>query len=203
MWVIIERSKNKPEHCWISGVFINHDDAQEYLSTLPSRPAEIQELREIAAQEYPVMFVHDFDIHDCLYVTLDELTDKLLAFDKVEDEDHEYCKYYIFQKDYRGFSAEEKYYAWANHQHVDNQKMSHLIRTGLNIDSLGGISGIYCCANCNRKMTGVLSETGYGPPPQWQIIPHIDPEDALMFLTVCSEDCKLKCIKEWAEEANE
>lgn len=207
MWIIIEKTKETPSiQCWISGVFINHENAVEYLAMIPDRPNEVKELREIEAQDYPVLFFYDFFLHDIIYVTLEELTDKLLSFRKVEDDDHQYCIYYTFQKDYRGFSSEEEYYPLVDHHHVDNHKMMRLIRKGLSVDSVGNhgnIAGIYWCSNCSRLASGILSEKGYEPPLKWLIMPQFDPENKVKYMTVCSENCKLILTKEWEELSNE
>lgn len=200
MWIIIERLINRPEHCWFAGVFLNYDDMQNYLSILPNRPTEIREVREIPTHEYPVLFVYDFNANDLLYVTNEQLVDKLSKIKLVDDDDHEYCKYYVFNQDYRGFSPQEEYYTWTNHHHIDNHALKSLIAKGLLISCIGTFEGIYCCENCHRAETGILSEKGYTPPSQWQIIPQIYLEASTKYITICSEECKLILMDELSSD---
>jgi hypothetical protein len=122
MWLVIEKSDC---NCWISGVFLQLVDAEQYLSILPLDHLEGTELREISANEYPILLIHDFEMQDLIYVTLDELVDRLWAVERLHDDDHQYFMYFVFQEDYRGYTHEEEYYAFANHHHVDNRYLYH------------------------------------------------------------------------------
>lgn len=189
MWVVIEKSKENPQkHFWISGVFKNRQDAQEF----GSHKNLTRELREIPAQDYPVMLMSDWVNFDYIYVTPEELAEKLLAFEKNQDEDHQYCIYYIFREDYRSTTPGEDSLGLTDHHHVDNQEIRDLVRIGLNVRSVGHLRGIYACDHCGRLNVGVLSEKGYSPPPGWQIL-HETEEEA--YLTICSEEC-WRLIKE-------
>lgn len=218
MWVIIERSKENPRNCWIAGVFNESQDAQKYLSACTDYNIKFNttsELREIPAKDYPVLFVTDFENPDFIYVTAEKLAEKLLAYKKIEDEDHVYCIFYIFREDYRSIVLGEDYLGWSDHHHVDNDTMKRLIWQALSIQSVGCYDGIYRCCNCEKLSAGILSAHGYGPPPNWQIIPWADsktielesylrnegervPEThSATYLTVCSEECctSLKDLK--------
>lgn len=170
MWVIIERYEN---HCWISGVYKNHQNAQDYLSIDLKEmydPAPTQEIREIPAQDYPVYFLEDFG-HDFFYVTPEDLAAKLFNDAKTEDDDHDYCTYYIFRKDYRISTPGEDEMGRIAHHHVGNGHIKYMIEKGLFLQGLGHLNGFYTCWNCSKLGSGVLSGTGYTPPPGWHIIP--------------------------------
>ncbi|MBS0647590.1 MAG: hypothetical protein JSS10_00010 [Verrucomicrobia bacterium] len=131
MWVIVERSTENPEQCWISGVFKKRQDAEEYGSSHgPSELKFSQEVREISAREYPVLFMEDFAKCDFIYVTSKELADLLFAFVKVADEDHVYCNYFIFREDYRGIPGEDCL-GQTDHHHVDNGLLRNIFYHGL------------------------------------------------------------------------
>jgi hypothetical protein len=181
MWVIIERYEN---HCWISGVYKNHQDAQDYLSIdleemYESAPS--QEIREIPAQDYPVFFLEDFG-HDFFYVTPEELTKNLFNDAKTEDDDHDYCTYYIFRKDYRISTPGQDEMGIIAHDHVDNAQIKYLIQKGLFLRGLGHLNGFYECRNCSKLSSGVLCEAGYQPPPGWHIIQEEEENGGRLFM---------------------
>ena len=212
MWAIILKSMN-PRETWISGVFKEYKEAQEYLASSKDlykkfNVAPPDEILEIPAQDYPVMFFRDLDSLDVTYVTPGDLAEKLLAFEKVEDEDHQYGMYYIFQEDYRALIPGEQYLVWINHHHIVNDEMTRLMWRALRVESVGGYKGIYSCSYCDKLSAGILSATGYSPPPGWQIIPWAESKNvesdsylrkegetlpkthSATYLTVCS---KKKC----------
>lgn len=190
MWVIIAKSEENPEkHFWIDGVFKNRSDAEEYSSVFHKKFNFTRELREIPAQDYPIMFVSDWVNFDYIYVTPEELAERLFDLEKTQDEDHQYCIYYNFRKDYRSISPGEDYLGMTDHHHVDNQEIKSLIQIGLRCRLVGRL-GIYNCDQCNRYDAGILSEKGYGPPPGWQIILEKEMIPEKNYIIACSEDCR-------------
>lgn len=134
MWVILERVIANPQKCWISGVFKKRRDAEE-LGSVPQELGISREVREIPARDYPVLFVEDFVKCDFIHVTSKELADLLFAFEKVADEDHSYCNYYIFREDYRGIPGEDGL-GRTDHHHVDNRLLRDILYRGLKVKSL-------------------------------------------------------------------
>ena len=205
MWAIIVKFQ---KWCWISGIFKEHKEAQEYFALSKDNHEEFNvAMREIPAQDYPIMFIENYG-NDFIYVTPEELAEKLLAFEKIEDEDHAYCNYYIFRKDYRAPIPGEDYLGATEHYHVSNHTIKGLISSALSVESVGGYGGIYVCRNCRKLSAGILSATGYGPPPGWQIIPWAESRDgefdsylrkegetvpethSAAYLTFCSDECR-------------
>jgi hypothetical protein len=212
MWVIIEKYREAPKYSWISGVFKRLDDAQTYLAESfhegfhkqynPTPP--LQMLREIPAQEYPVLFIYDIAAADYHFVTEDELVDKIAALEKVDDEDHQYFIYHIFREDYRAINAGAEYVEMIDHHHLDNREIESLLMLGLKVRCVGSLRGIYTCEHCNRLSYGVLSKNGYEPPPGWLIVPRaeVDQEEdstSPTYLTCCSETCR-KLLEESLKE---
>jgi hypothetical protein len=194
MWVIIERMKNNPNRCWIGGVYKQRQDALEYQERSfhkANHSEHMQELRDIPAQDYPILLLFDRDKSDYFYVTPEELAEKILKYEKVEDEDmeiyllgnrivkfpsHEYCTYYILRND----TAPEEELIDDHHvdnyedHHVDNCEMKEMYWRAITVNCVGGLDGVYTCDNCRKRCAGRLTEKGYEPPLGWHIVPQAE-----------------------------
>jgi hypothetical protein len=190
MWVIIGKSTTNPtafHEYWISGVFREQIDAQQYLDSIPKNlntkkfGEAIQELREFPAHDYPVVFLDDFNqtssiwswsSTDFKFVTPEELAKYLFDLKKIED-DHLYLNYYIFHKDYRAHKPGEDSLGSTDHHHCDNDEIKSLLHIGLDVRSLGHLEGTFVCKywQCDKKATGILTSKGFGPPSGWKILP--------------------------------
>ncbi len=193
MWVITERSNENPQNCWISAIFKNQSDVEDYSHNLQSVVS--QEIREIPAKDYPIIIVEDLINSDYFYITPGELAEKIFSFER-KDDDHQYCIYFIFREDYRNTDE----LGLIQHKHVDNDHIKGLIWRALEDEVRGQLNGIFQCDNCRECAPGILTERGYEPPPGWRIIPSSTwdsyfseaqmPEKFIgAYLTVCSEAC--------------
>lgn len=217
MWVIISRYKNEPRDkfggSWISGVFKDRQDAQEYLSVNLNDISDVSsDLQEIPTKDYPIFFILDFENYNFTYVTQEQLAERLLSFEKIEDEDHVYCNYYIFREDYRSIVPGSDYLGWTDHHHVDKGAIKRLLWRALKIQSVGNYDGIYACSNCDKLGKGILSIKGYAPPQNWHIIPWAEANDVedesylindgesvpethtATYFIACSENCRTSLI---------
>ena len=115
-------------HKWISGVFLKNFDADNYFQLIPEEIRDIQIIKSINFEEYPVYLV---EAEEFYFVDLKGVCEAIDKIEVIPDFEYSYINIYEITKDFAPAKPRKDYMGMLNHTHVDNEYLKRYIRFGV------------------------------------------------------------------------
>ncbi len=121
----IEAHKGKKK--WISGIFLNRQDAVKYFNSIPSKLKTYQELKEAPFDKYPVYILESFEF---TFTSIAGVHEAIKAIVPIFDDNATYMNIYRITNDYKPPENGTDYMGNLSHDHVSNDFLEHYGKTG-------------------------------------------------------------------------
>ena len=125
MLTYIEAHKGKKK--WISGIFLNRQDAVKYFNSIPSKLKIYQELKEAPFYEYPIYILESFEF---TFTGINCVHEAIKAIVPIFDNNAIYMNIFRISEDYTPPEHGTDYMGNLSHDHVSNDFLEHYRKTG-------------------------------------------------------------------------
>lgn len=115
---------------WISGIFLNEEDARNYFWLIPEDIRDGQRIKSVNFEEYPVYLV---EAEEYYFVDLNGVREAINKIRVIQDFEYSYINIYQITKDFVPERPGKDYMGVLKHIHVDNEYLERYRKYGIEL----------------------------------------------------------------------
>ncbi|BAY82719.1 hypothetical protein NIES267_22030 [Calothrix parasitica NIES-267] len=112
---------------WISGIFLNEKDAENYFQLIPEDIRDGQRMKSVDLKEYPVYLV---EAEEYYFVDLNGVREAINKIQVIQNCEYIYINIYEIKKDFIPENPGKDYMGMLKHVHIDNQYLERYRKFG-------------------------------------------------------------------------
>ncbi len=120
---------------WISGIFLEKRDAQNYFQLIPEEIKDSQIIKSVNFEKYPVYLV---EAEEFYFVDLKRVREAINKIEVIPDAEDTYINIYEITKDFAPAKPGKDYMGMLKHVHVDNEYLERYGKFGVEYNPCRG-----------------------------------------------------------------